>query len=222
MSAANCLRVCWRSFRRFGRRWNCQPRRARMASAGRKSQSSLSEISTIANSTPDRRQQRYWHWLRWLQASHRRGSGKTAKIFTPLTDFPLRTLRLCDFCVKSVLPNGAVQLEHALTASQPFGVEFVVQFRSARDVPSPWTRSRPLARPSRAFTFGRIPFALPKRSSIHIDYFVPLCGIMPPLERKYGGSAKMASNRPSGYLAAMASSNSRNCRGRGGCRVRGR
>ena len=33
------------------------------------------------------------------------------------------------------MPNGAVGLEHALTASQPFHVEFVVQFRSARDVP---------------------------------------------------------------------------------------
>src|SRR5579859_7268243 len=28
-------------------------------------------------------------------------------------------------------PNRAVRLEHALTASQPFGVEFVIQFRSA-------------------------------------------------------------------------------------------
>ena len=32
-------------------------------------------------------------------------------------------------------PNRAVGFEHALTASQPFGIEFVVQFRSARDVP---------------------------------------------------------------------------------------
>ena len=37
--------------------------------------------------------------------------------------------------VRAGHPNGAVRLEHALTASQPFGVEFVVQFRSARDVP---------------------------------------------------------------------------------------
>ena len=32
-------------------------------------------------------------------------------------------------------PNRAVRLQHTLTASQPFDVEFVVQFRSARDVP---------------------------------------------------------------------------------------
>ena len=37
--------------------------------------------------------------------------------------------------VRAGHPNRAVRLEHALTASQPFGVEFVVQFRSARDVP---------------------------------------------------------------------------------------
>ena len=45
---------------------------------------------------------------------------------------PLRTLHLC---VKSVLPNRAVGFQYFLAASQPFGVEFVVQFRSARDVP---------------------------------------------------------------------------------------
>ncbi len=37
--------------------------------------------------------------------------------------------------VRARHPDGAVGLEHALTAPQPFGVEFVVQFRSARDVP---------------------------------------------------------------------------------------
>ena len=37
--------------------------------------------------------------------------------------------------VRAGHPNGAVRLEHALTTSQPFGVEFVVQFRSTRDVP---------------------------------------------------------------------------------------
>ena len=40
--------------------------------------------------------------------------------------------------VRAGHPDGAVGLEHALTSSQPFGVEFVVQFRSARDVPIPF------------------------------------------------------------------------------------
>ena len=37
--------------------------------------------------------------------------------------------------VRAGHPNRAVRLEHALTPPQPFGVELVVQFRSARDVP---------------------------------------------------------------------------------------
>ena len=37
--------------------------------------------------------------------------------------------------VRAGHPNRAVGFEYSLTASQPFGVEFVVQFRSARDVP---------------------------------------------------------------------------------------
>ena len=127
-----------------------------------------------------------------------------------LADFPFAHSAPLRLCVKSVLPNRAVRLEHALTAPQPFDVEFVVQFRFARDVPvtvdslAP-ARSALAGLHLRSNSFRRFPSG----SSIHIDYFVPLCGMMPPFDRKYGGSAKMASNRPSGYLAAMASNSSK-------------
>ena len=48
--------------------------------------------------------------------------------------------------VRAGHPNRAVRLEHALTPSQPFGVELVVQFRSARDVPIPFIHLDHLAR----------------------------------------------------------------------------
>ena len=40
--------------------------------------------------------------------------------------------------MRAAHPNRAVGFENALTASQPFEIEFVIQFRAARDVPIPF------------------------------------------------------------------------------------
>jgi hypothetical protein len=68
------------------------------------------------------------------EAEYENGTKYNGKIQEMLKEFG----RIADAeydVVRAGHPNRAVGFQYSLAASQPFGVEFVVQFRSARDVP---------------------------------------------------------------------------------------